>query len=105
MDILTKITWSYMEKKIDDFINKNKNKIIILDWILLTKTKYLDMCKVKILLNIPYEVRKNRVIRRDGISEFAFQLRDSNSPEYNPEDFDYVIHDEEEMKRKLVNLV
>lgn len=105
MDILTKITWYYMEKKIDDFINQNKNKIIILDWILLTKTKYLDMCKVKILLNIPYEVRKNRVIRRDGISEFAFQLRDSNSPEYNPEDFDYVIHDEEEMKRKLVNLV
>lgn len=105
MDILTNITWDYMQQRIDEFILENKDKTIILDWILLTKTKYLKMCKVRILLDIPYEVRKNRVVQRDRISESAFQLKDNNSPEYNADDFNYVIHDEEEMKRKLVNLV
>ena len=40
MQMLEEITWSEMEKQIDMFIENNPNKIIILDWLLLPKTKY-----------------------------------------------------------------
>lgn len=58
MDKLTDITWKYMQIEIDNFLNTNKDKIIIIDWLLLPNSKYLDMCDVKILLDIPYEIRK-----------------------------------------------
>ena len=47
-----------MQIEIDNFLNTNKDKIIIMDWLLLSNSKYLDMCDVKILLDIPYEIRK-----------------------------------------------
>ena len=40
MKKLEDITWSYMEAQIDAFIASNKDKIILLDWLLLPKTKY-----------------------------------------------------------------
>ena len=58
MNKLTDITWKYMQIEIDNFLNTNKDKIIIIDWLLLPNSKYFDMCDVKILLDIPYEIRK-----------------------------------------------
>ena len=66
MQKLTDITWEYMQKEIDKFIEDNKDKVVILDWLLLTKSKYFDMCDIKILLDVPYEVRKMRAIKRDN---------------------------------------
>ena len=40
MKKLSDITWKYMQIEIDKFININKDKIIILDWLLLPITKY-----------------------------------------------------------------
>lgn len=91
MDILTQITWPYMEQEIDRIINKNKDKIIILDYLLLPKTKYFDQSDIKILLDIPQEVRQARIIQRDNISEDKFNLRDSSSIDYAKEKFDYII--------------
>lgn len=106
MDILTDITWGYMEMEIDNVIKNNLDKIIILDWILLTKTKYASMCDVKILLDIPYEVRKSRMLKRDNITSFEFDLRDSASISYDINSFDYVIRDSREDKIKwLVKLI
>jgi len=93
MDKLTEITWKNMQIIIDKIINENKDKIIILDWLLLPKTKYFNMCKFKILLDIPYEIRKQRAILRDNISEEEFKLREKSSIEYDNNDFDYVIDD------------
>lgn len=92
MGKLTDITWKYMQIEIDKFLNDNKDKIIILDWILLPITKYFNICNLKILLDIPYEVRKSRAIKRDNISESAFDLREKASINYNNEDFDYVLN-------------
>ena len=91
MDILTQITWPYMEQEIDRIINKNKDKIIILDYLLLPKTKYFDQSDIKLLLDIPQEVRQARIIQRDNISEDKFNLRDSSSIDYAKEKFDYII--------------
>lgn len=58
MNKLTEITWKYMQMEIDDYLGENKDKVVILDWLLLPHTKYFDMCDMNILLDIPYEVRK-----------------------------------------------
>lgn len=102
MDKLTEITWGYMQRLIDEFIELNKDKLIILDWILLPKTKYADMCDLKVLFDIPYEVRLKRAMARDGITEEAFALRESASIEYNNDDFDVVLTDNEKKSIKGV---
>ena len=40
MNRLEEITWSFMEQEIDTIINNNKDKIILLDWLLLPRTKF-----------------------------------------------------------------
>lgn len=91
MQKLTNITWKYMENEIDRTIKENKDKIIILDWILLPESKYLKECKIKILLDIPYEIRKKRAMLRDNISDEAFDLREKASYNYNKNDFNFII--------------
>lgn len=105
MKILERITWKHMEIEIDRIINKNKDRIIILDWQLLPKTKYLGLCDLKILIDIPYEIRKQRLLKRDNISEEKINLREKASITYNKNDFDYVFNtnDNENIKR-LVKL-
>lgn len=104
MESLTNITWKYMGMEIDKFLNINKDKIIILDWILLRDTKYFEMCDIKILLSVPYEIRKTRAMKRDNITESAFDTREKASITYNKEDFDYCIEDytEETIKRMVL---
>ena len=92
MKELENITWKYMKKEIDKFINNNKDKIIIFDWLLLYKTEYFNLCDIKILLDIPYEVRKKRVLLRDNISEKDFLLRDNASDIYDYCLFDIILN-------------
>lgn len=106
MDILSYITWPYMEREIDKVIEANKNKIIILDYLLLPITKFFDICEFKILFDIPYDIRKERAILRDKITEEQFKLRDSSSIEFNYSDFDYVIKDnEKDTIKRMVKLL
>lgn len=106
MEKLSDITWKYMQLEIDNFLSLHKEKIIVLDWILLPITKYFDLCDVKILLDIPYEIRKQRAIKRDGITEEAFDLRDIASICFDSNDFDYVIKENNlEIVKRLVKLL
>ncbi len=106
MEKLSDITWKYMQIEIDNFLSLHKEKIIVLDWILLPITKYFDLCDVKILLDIPYEIRKQRAIKRDGITEEAFDLRDIASICFDSNDFDYVIKENNlEIVKRLVKLL
>lgn len=103
MQKLTDITWKWMQIEIDNFLNLNKDKIVILDWILLPLSKYYDMCDLKILLDVPYEVRKKRAMKRDNITSKDFDLRERASVDFNEADFDYVIQDcDEEFVKRLV---
>lgn len=101
MDKLTEITWKYMQMEIDDYLEENKDKVVILDWLLLPHTKYFDMCDMKILLDIPYEVRKQRAMKRDNITEDAFLLRESASIDVSSFSFDHILQktDKNEVKR------
>lgn len=103
MDKLTRITWEAMEQVIDEFILENNDSIIILDWLLLPKTKFFQMCDLRILVDVDFETRLSRAIARDGITEEAFRLRDGASVDYNYNDFDVVVDNAfDENVRRLV---
>lgn len=106
MNKLSDITWKYMQIEIDEFLNENKDKIVILDWLLLSISKYFNMCDIKILLDIPYDIRKQRAIIRDNITEEAFDLREKASIDFNEENFDYIFktNDKEMVKRMVKSL-
>ena len=106
MNRLSDVVWKYMQIEIDDFLEFNKDKIVILDWLLLPISKYFDMCDIKILLDIPYDVRKYRAIKRDNISEEAFDLREKASINFNKSIFDYVLKtNDKEIVKRVVNVL
>lgn len=89
MDQLTDITWGYMQKQLDSIMEQS-NDIFVLDWILLPKSKYWEMCDLRILVTANDKIRKIKVIERDNITEEYFEKRDSASLDYSPYNFDYV---------------
>ena len=103
MDKLTAITWKFMERDIDKFIEDNKDKIVILDWLLLPLTKFFDMCDFKILLDIDYKTRCSRAMKRDNITEEEFKMRDNASIDLSKYKFDYVLktNSKKEIKRMV----
>jgi len=106
MQKLSDITWKYMQIEIDELLSTNKDKIIILDWLLLSISKYFNMCDIKILLDIPYEVRKKRAMERDGISEDDFDLREKASINFDESTFDYVFNtNNNENVKRLVKML
>ena len=76
---------------IDRIISENKDKIIVLDWIILDKTKYWKKLDYKILIETNYETRKERVLKRDNISDSYFDLREGMKDSYNKEEMDFVL--------------
>lgn len=99
MSKLADITWKYMEREIDAFLENNKDKRIILDYLLLPLTKYFEMSDIKILLDTPLEERLKRTIKRDNITKEEFLLREKASIQYDESKFDYVLKNDEEIKR------
>lgn len=100
MQKLTDITWENMEKLIDQIIDSNPNKVVILDWILLPKTKYFKSSNLKILVDAPVKVRIERAMRRDKITPEKFLERERASLDFSNYQFDYIIDNSNIMKTK-----
>ena len=92
MQQLEYITWSFMEQQIDQIINNNPNKIILLDWLLLPRTKFFYTSDIRLLVTAPLEVRMERAIKRDRITKKTFLERESSAPEIDETQFEYIIN-------------
>ena len=92
MQQINDITWSFMEQQIDQIIINNPNKIILLDWLLLPRTKFFYQSDLRILVTAPLEVRMARAIIRDGITKEKFLERESSAPEIDETQFEYIIN-------------
>lgn len=103
MEKLTDITWSSMERKIDTYMEENKESTIILDWQLLPKTKYFITSNIRILVDAPIELRKERTMKRDKITAQKFFEREEAALPISKEQVDYVIEniDIEKTKEKV----
>lgn len=95
MQRLTDITWEEMQKLIDQFIEENQDKDIILDWLLLPKTDYFKRCGITILVDVPYEIRLERAMKRDNITAEKFRERENNSADFDPSLFSAVFINED----------
>lgn len=93
MQILTDLTWDYMQKQLDHILSLD-DKIIIFEWMLLPISKYWEQCDCKILIKSNDKTRKNIVLKRDNISEEYFDKRDSSSIDYSQVTFDYIFEND-----------
>ncbi len=101
MDILTEITWGYMQKILDGILEQereNGTKAIILEWALLPIGKYWEMSDTKIYIKANEQERKNKVIQRDQISEEYFLKRDSSGIDYTSYKFDFIFENDYKME-------
>lgn len=103
---LSDITWNAMENLIDKFIIENQNKVIILDWILIPKTKYFSSSNINILIKSDFNTRMKRAMLRDKIDEIAFTEREQATLDFTKNHFDYIIvNDDREQTRKEVKKI
>jgi uridine kinase len=99
-----------MEHIIDQIIENNPNKIIILDYVLLPKTKYFVASDLRIWVDAPYETRLERVIKRAiqerNITPDYFKKRDASGIDYEEGKYDIVINNvNKEKTQEEVKLV
>ena len=92
MKKLEDITWKYMEQEIDSIINNNKDKIILLDWLLLPRTKFFYQSDIRILVTAPLETRLQRAMTRDDITREKFLEREAAAPQIDETQFEYIIN-------------
>lgn len=93
MQILTDITWEYMEHRLDDILLQ-KQQHFIFDWALLPKVKFWDMCDFKILVTSDDTIRKKRILERDHISEEYLEKRESATLDYSKLSFDFTFNND-----------
>lgn len=105
LDILNNISWKYMELMIDSYLYDKWDKIVIIDWLLVPLTKYFLKSDLNILVEADYEVRKNRVMKRDNITENEFYRRDSNALNLDLYKYDYIINNNDNIKESEVEKI
>jgi len=93
MDVLTDITWGYMQKILDERL-KEDAETILLEWALLPISKYWQNCDLKILMQAEDVLRKNKVMQRDQIEEAYFLKRDAGCIDYTPFHFDFIFQND-----------
>ena len=89
MQILTDITWEYMEQELDEILLQ-KQQYFVFDWALLPKVKFWDMCNMKILVTSNDAIRKKRILERDHISEDYLEKKESATLDYSKLAFDFI---------------
>ena len=81
-------TWSFMLDKIEAILAEHSN--VVINWILLPQTPYFEKCDIRYLFKADANVRAKRAMKRDQITRAEFDLRDSNSIEYDDYEFSAV---------------
>lgn len=97
MQILTDITWEYMEHELDKILLQ-KQPFFIFDWALLPKVKYWNMCNIKILVTSDDTMRKERTLKRDHITPKYLEKRESATLDYSKLSFDFTFDNDYSQK-------
>ena len=69
LEVLNGLTFKYVVEEIKFRIEESKNEIIVLDAPLLFESGLDENCTAVIGLTAPFEVKVERIVKRDGISE------------------------------------
>lgn len=93
MQILTDITWKYMEQELNNILLQ-KQQYIVFDWALLPKVKFWNMCDMKILVTSDDVIRKKKIIERDLISYEYLEKRESATLDYSKLSFNFIFNND-----------
>lgn len=93
MEILTNLTWNYMQNELDNILSQNED-YYILDWALLPNVEYWNMCDIKILIISNDIKRKEKILKRDNISKEYLEKREQNTLDYSKIKYDYIFNND-----------
>lgn len=106
LNFLNQVTEKYIKEKIQQIILNNQDKIIILDWALLTATDFFNQCDIKILVQADKNIRKQRIIDRDKVNIEKFEKREKASYDYNKYNFDFIVDNNKQLDlARMVNKI
>ncbi len=86
-----------MEEILDETLENNLGKTIILDYALLPWLKQFEVCDVKILVTSSFEDRFSRAAKRENITKEYYQKRDASLKGYDDLVFDITINNSEQI--------
>ena len=92
-----------LRKRLDSELKKDR--IYVIDSIFLPIMEIFNNCQYKILVVCDDLVRKERIIKRDHISEEYFNRRESFKIVYNEKDYDYVIDNENNYQSQVNEII
>ena len=104
LEKLNAISQNFMEDYFDETIKNSTNKFIILEYALLTKMKYFNQSKFKILIQASEKTRLSRLSERDKVSEEYLKNREKNLPDFNDNDFDFVVSNDINFENNLTKI-
>lgn len=83
------ILYPWLEGKIRQWDSDNPGGVLVINGALLYRAGFHRLCSAVIYVDAPYETRLSRAMKRDGITEEAFSLREKSQTDVDYRDVDY----------------
>jgi dephospho-CoA kinase len=88
IDLFNEITGSVIQNEIEKHFDDN----VVVDWVLLPKTRFWNIKATKILVkSIDEELRYAKIIERDNVSKEYLENREKSGVVYTDNEYDYII--------------
>ena len=88
---LENILYPWLREKVEEWIKRNPEGILVLNGALLYRAGFCDLCECVIYVDASYETRLRRAIERDGLEEKTFMLREQSQQDVDFRDVTYPV--------------
>ena len=88
---LENILYPWLREKVEEWIKRNPEGILVLNGALLYRAGFCDLCECVIYVDASYETRLRRAIERDGLDENTFMLREQSQQDVDFRDVTYPV--------------
>ena len=88
---LENILYPWLREKIEEWIKRNPEGILVLNGALLYRAGFCELCNCVIYVDASYETRLRRTIGRDGLDEKTFMLREQSQQDVDFRDVTYPV--------------
>ncbi len=85
------ILYPWLKEKILAWKAGNPDGVLVINGALLYRAGFHLLCDCIIYVDAPYEVRRDRALERDGITEEQFRLREDSQMDVDFRDVDYIV--------------
>ncbi len=85
------ILYPWLKAQVVRWREENPDGVLILNGALLYRGGFHLLCDCIIYVDAPYEVRRDRAMERDGITEEQFRLREDSQSDVDFRDVDYLV--------------